>query len=293
MINHIIEIEGLEKRYGDFRLEIPSFRVEAGTVTGLVGANGAGKSTTLKLLLNLIRRDAGAIRILGMDNVERETDIKQEIGVVFDEPCFHDLLSPRNIGSVMREWYKNWDDGRYARLLDRFSLPGDKPVKEFSRGMKMKLSIAAAMCHNPKLLILDEPTGGLDPLVRDEILDMFLEFLQDESRSILLSSHITSDLDKIADTIALLDKGRLVFHEEKDALLDSYAVVKGGSDQLAGLPGEELVGLRRNRFGFEALCRRETAGKHPELAAEHPTIEEIMLFFTKGHMNSQERNDVL
>ena len=292
-MNHIIEIEGLEKRYGDFRLEIPSFRVEAGTVTGLVGANGAGKSTTLKLLLNLIRRDAGSIRILGMDNVERETDIKQEIGVVFDEPCFHDLLTPRHMGRIMRDWYKNWDDGRYARLLDRFSLPDDKPVKEFSRGMKMKLSIATAMCHSPKLLILDEPTGGLDPLVRDEILDMFLEFLQDESRSIILSSHITSDLDKIADTIALLDKGRLVFHEEKDVLLDSYAVLKGGGDQLGNLKAEEIVGRRRNRFGFEALCRRETARSHPELAAEHPTIEEIMLFFTKGQKDNRERTDVL
>lgn len=292
-MSHIIEIEGLEKRYGDFRLEIPSFQIEAGTVTGLVGANGAGKSTTLKLLLNLIRRDAGGIRIFGMDNVERENDIKQEIGVVFDEPCFHDLLSPRNIGRVMREWYKNWDDGQYTRLLDRFSLPPNKPVKEFSRGMKMKLSIAAAMCHHPKLLILDEPTGGLDPLVRDEILDMFLEFLQDESRSILLSSHITSDLDKIADTIALLDKGRLVFHKEKDALLDSYAVVKGGNDQLALLSEEKMIGLRRNRFGFEALCRRDAARKYPQLAAEHPTIEEIMLFFTKGKMENQERTDVL
>ena len=289
----IIEIEGLEKRYGDFQLAIPSFRVEAGTITGLVGANGAGKSTTLKLLLNLIRRDAGVVRILGMDNMERETDIKQEIGVVFDEPCFHDLLSPRNIGLVMREWYKNWDDGRYARLLDRFSLPDSKPVKEFSRGMKMKLSIATAICHDPKLLILDEPTGGLDPLVRDEILDMFLECLQEENRSILLSSHITSDLDKIADTIALLDKGRLVFHEEKDMLLDSYAVVKGGGDPFAVLSGEEIVGLRQNRFGFEALCRREAARKHPELAVEHPTIEEIMLFFTKGHMENRERSDVL
>ena len=157
----------------------------------------------------------------------------------------------------------------------------------------MKLSIAAAMCHHPKLLILDEPTGGLDPLVRDEILDMFLEFLQDESRSILLSSHITSDLDKIADTIALLDKGRLVFHEEKDALLDSYAVVKGGNDQLALLSEEKMIGLRRNRFGFEALCRRDAARKYPQLAAEHPTIEEIMLFFTKGKMENQERTDVL
>lgn len=277
----ILELSGLTKAYDGFRLDDLNLSIAPGTITGLVGANGAGKSTTIKLILNLIRRDAGTIRVFGLDNIQNEREIKEKIGVVFDEPCFHETLAPRHIDGYMRGVYAGWDSARFRQFLRDFGLPENKAVKEFSRGMKMKLSIAAAMSHGASLLILDEPTSGLDPLVRDEILDIFLDFLQDESHAILLSSHITSDLDKIADTIALLHGGRLLFHEEKDALREDYAVVKGGRDQLRTLEEGELIGLQTNEFGFEALCRRETARRHPELVAERPTIEEIMLFYTR------------
>lgn len=287
----LIDIRGLTKHYSGFSLQDVNLTIASGTITGLVGANGAGKSTTLKLILNLVRRDAGNISIFGMDNIRQEKDVKARIGVVFDEPCFHDLLTPRHIGRYMAGLYPTWDESAYTGFLKQFGLPENKTVKEYSRGMKMKLSIATAMSHHPQLLILDEPTSGLDPLVRDEILDMFLEFLQDENRSILLSSHITSDLDKIADTIALMDNGRLIFHEEKDVLRETFALIRGGDETLDMFDPCDLTGLRKNAFGFEALCRRETLKNHSGVVAERPTIEEIMLFFTRKDKFSAERRE--
>ena len=224
-----------------------------------------------------------------MDNIRQEKEAKARIGVVFDEPCFHDLLTPLHIGRYMAGLYPTWDGSAYNGFLRQFGLPENKTVKEYSRGMKMKLSIATAMSHHPQLLILDEPTSGLDPLVRDEILDMFLEFLQDENRSILLSSHITSDLDKIADTITLMDNGRLLFHEEKDVLRETFALIRGGDALLDMFDTDDLIGLRKNAFGFEALCRRETLKHHTGIVTERPTIEEIMLFFTRNDKSHTDR----
>lgn len=282
-MSNVIEIQGLCKKYSGFQLDHLNLLIEQGTITGLVGANGAGKSTTIKLLLNLIRRDAGAIRIFGQDLLENEREIKQKIGVVFDEPCFHEILTPKQIGGYMRSLYKDWDDVLFSSYLNQFSLPDNKIVKEFSRGMKMKLSIAAAMAHRPRLLILDEPTSGLDPLVRDEILDLFLDYLQDEENSILMSSHITSDLEKVADTIALIDKGRLLFHEEKDVLREEYTLIKGSEEQLSRMRNEKLIGVRKNKFGFEALTKsHDIVRRYPGCTGERPSIEDIMLFYTRG-----------
>ncbi|NLN81943.1 MAG: ABC transporter ATP-binding protein [Clostridiales bacterium] len=281
---NVIEIRDLSKTYTGFKLDNLSLDLEEGTIVGLVGANGAGKSTTIKLILNLIRRDSGTVRVFGRDNIIHASEIKQEIGVVFDEPCFHSILSPKHIARYMRSLYRDWDDDLFVSYLRRFELPDNKKIKEYSRGMKMKLSIAAAMAHKPRLLILDEPTSGLDPLVRDEILDIFLEYLQNDRNSILLSSHITSDLEKVADTVALIDKGRLVFHQEKDVLIDGHLLVKGGKELLSAVPNEELIGIRENRFGFEALTKNKSLTRRfPELISERPNIEEIMLFYTRGN----------
>ena len=220
----ILEVDSLSKHYADFDLKDVSLSLPKGAIMGLVGTNGAGKSTTIKLILNLIRRDGGSVRIFGKDNIGEEAAVKERIGVVFDECFFHDNLKPSQVSKVMGHIYKDWDEAYFFRLTDRFALPRGKVVKEFSRGMKMKLSIAAALSHHPDLLLLDEPTSGLDPIVRNEILDLFMDFIQDENKSVLLSSHITSDLEKVADYIAYIHGGRILLSDEKDALVERYGV---------------------------------------------------------------------
>lgn len=280
----ILEIQGLCKRYADFQLSDISLSMAPGTITGLVGANGAGKSTTIKLILNLIRRDAGSIRVFGRDNLAEEAAVKERIGVVFDEPCFHDLLTPLQISGYMRGLYGRWDETLFRRYLSAFSLPEKKPVKDFSRGMKMKLSIAAAMSHGAELLILDEPTSGLDPLVRDEILDIFLEFLQEESHAILLSSHITSDLDKIADAVTFLHEGHIVLSATRDDLMDAMGVARVSASQLTELQGGEALRVRREKHGCTVLVkdRRSVARRHPNWVVEGVSIEEMMLLIVRG-----------
>ena len=251
---------------------------------GLVGQNGAGKTTLLKLILNLIARDSGEISVLGMDNRKEEMAIKQRLGVVMDESAFHDFLTPQKVSNIMAGIYPNWDEGQFAGYLQRFGLrPGDL-IKNFSRGMKAKLSIAAALSHAPQLLLLDEPTSGLDPVVRDEILDIFAEFIGDGEHSILISSHITSDLERVADYIALLDGGQLIFCEEKDALLYGYSVLKGTREQLERLDRSELIGLRETSFGFDALVERseENRRRFEGLVFDRCTLEEMVLYFIRG-----------
>ena len=207
-MNTILKVEHLSKKYEHFCLRDISFSLPSGCIMGLIGENGAGKTTTLKLILNLIRRDGGSVEIFGKDGIQEEKSVKEQIGVVLDEGGFHEMLTPRDIGNIMKGVYlKSWDGALYQRYLERFSLPGRKQIKEFSRGMKVKLSIAAALSHHPRFLLLDEATSGLDPVMRDEILDIFQEFITEENHAVLLSSHITSDLEKIADYITLSTKG--------------------------------------------------------------------------------------
>lgn len=279
-----IEISGLCKSYGDFALDHIDLTLPGGSIMGLIGENGAGKTTTIKCILNLIRRDAGTITLMGYDNIAQEQQAKAEVGVVLDECFFHDTLRPRDLHAILSRVYKTWDRDLYGSYLKKFQLPEGKFIKEFSRGMKMKLSLAAALAHHPKLLLLDEATAGLDPVVRDEILDEFLGFIQDEDHSILISSHITSDLEKVADYITYLHQGRVVLSEAKDVLQDSYGRLACTAQQLSAIQPEDLVRVRKGSYGCEALVsdRAVFRKKYPQLMVEPISLEDIMLFIGKG-----------
>ena len=276
-----IEIKGLEKRYDGFQLGSFDLTLPSGCIMGLVGENGAGKSTTIKLIMNAIGRDAGEISVLGVDNRSAEfRDVKEDIGVVLDEAYFPEIMSARNVGKVMALTYKNWDAAAFEGYLKKFSLAPDKIFKDYSRGMRMKLAIAAALSHGAKLLILDEATSGLDPMARDELLDIFNDFTRDENCSILLSSHIVSDLEKICDYIAFLHKGRLVLCEEKDRLLEEYALIRLTEEQLRELPEESIISRRASGYATEALVLR--GGIPAAIPTEHTSLEDIILFLAKG-----------
>ena len=283
-MTNCIEIHGLRKSYGSFALNDIHLTLPGGAIMGLIGENGAGKTTTIKCMLGLIRRDGGEIALLGRDILTQDREAKRDIGVVLDECFFHDSLRPRDIGSILAPFFPTWDDGLYRSYLDKFSLPAGQPVKEFSRGMKMKLSLAAALAHRPKLLILDEATAGLDPVVRDEILEEFLAFVCDEDHGILLSSHITGDLEKVADYITYLHQGEVVLSGAKDDILERYGRVDCTAGQLAALPREELVRVRRGQFGCEALVADRAAfrRRHPELPVDRVTLDDIMVFVGRG-----------
>ncbi len=276
-----IEIKGLEKRYDGFQLGSFDLTLPSGCIMGLVGENGAGKSTTIKLIMNAIGRDAGEISVLGVDNRSAEfRDVKEDIGVVLDEAYFPEVMSARNVGKVMALTYKNWDAAAFEGYLKKFSLAPDKIFKDYSRGMRMKLAIAAALSHGAKLLILDEATSGLDPMARDELLDIFNDFTRDENCSILLSSHIVSDLEKICDYIAFLHRGRLVLCEEKDRLLEEYALIRLPEERLRELPEESVISRRASGYGTEALVLR--GGIPAAIPTEHTSLEDIILFLAKG-----------
>ena len=283
-MNNALEISHLTKDYGSFRLDDVSFTVPGGTIMGLIGENGAGKSTTIKCILNLVHRDGGTITVFGKDTIKEERAVKSEIGVVLDEVLFHDVLQPRQVGKILSGLYPNWDMSLFDHYLEKFGLTGKKTVKEFSRGMKMKLAIAAAFAARPRLLLLDEATSGLDPVVRDEILDEFLEFIQDEDHAILISSHITSDLEKAADYITYLHNGRVALSGAKDELLDTYGKLVCGRSDLEGVDPALLAGSRVSQFGCEALVkdRHAFARRYPALTVDPATLEDIMVFTGKG-----------
>ena len=279
-----IEIRGLCKSYGDFALRDVSLTLPGGSIMGIIGENGAGKTTTIKCILNLIRRDSGAITLLGHDNLLEERAAKEDVGVVLDECFFHDSLRPRDVNAILAPVYRDWDGKLFRDYLDKFKLPEGKFIKEFSRGMKMKLSLAAALAHRPRLLILDEATAGLDPVVRDEILDEFLGFIQDEDHAVLISSHITSDLEKVADYITYLHQGQVVLSDSKDAILEQYGKVGCTAAQLAAMAPGDLLRVRKGSFACEGLTAdRETfRRKYPDLTVDPASLEDIMLLIGKG-----------
>ena len=279
-----LEVSHLTKDYGSFKLDDVSFTVPGGTIMGLIGENGAGKSTTIKCILNLVRRDGGEIQVLGLDNLADERAVKAQVGVVLDETTFHDGLSAPQVGSILARLYPGWDGALYQHYLEKFGLTSKKLVKTFSKGMKMKLALAVAFSHHAKLLVLDEATSGLDPVVRSEMLDLFLEFIQDEEHSILLSSHITSDLEKLADYITFIHAGKIVFSKTKDDILEQYGVVKCEKARAAALDGAHILGRRDSKFDAELLVdnRPEVARLYPGILTEQATIDDIMTFFAKG-----------
>lgn len=279
MTDFAVEFKNVTKRYDGFKLDNVSFALPRGCIMGLIGANGAGKSTVIKLMLDIIKKDGGDIEVLGTDSRNLTNELKEKIGVVFDESSFPENLKLKEIEKVLANIYKNWDRAAFSKYVNEFGLSKEKAVKDFSRGMKMKLSIACALSHHAQLLILDEATSGLDPIVRDEILDIFLDFIQDENNSVLISSHITSDLEKICDYITFINNGSIVMSEEKDIILEKYIVVKGDADEIERIPRENIIGMRKNKFGAEALA--EAAYVYPGLVTEPADLETIMLFNIK------------
>lgn len=280
----LVEINHLVKTYPGFQLKNVGFSIPGGSIVGFIGENGSGKTTTIKLMLNLIHREQGDIHILGQDIDDAEVGIKEEIGVVLDDSFFYEGLTPQQIGRVLGKVYKNWDDALFASYLTKFQLPKKKSVKEYSKGMRMKLAIAAAMAHHPKLLILDEPTSGLDPVVRNEILDLFLDFIQDEEHAILISTHITSDLERIADYIVFIHHGKILLNQSKDELLEYYGMLRCGLQDVDKIDQEDIAGVRKSGFGYELLVKEKSRmiKKYPQFVIDKVDLEEIMVFLLKG-----------
>ena len=275
-----IEMRHVEKDYGQFQIKDLNLCLPSGYIMGLIGENGAGKSTTIKMILDLVRKDHGEIRVFGEKTEDSLASSKEEIGIVLDESQFPEGITEEQVNKIMKNIYKKWDEEEFYRLTDFFSLPRKKKrFKEFSRGMQRKLSIAVAMSHNAKLLILDEPTSGLDPVVRDEILDLFNDFTRDENHSILISSHIVGDLEKLCDYIAFIQKGRLIICGEKDQMLEAYGILKCSEEELEELDQQAVAGIRDYGYGVEALVEKS---RIPEgYQTEVPTLEDIIIFLSK------------
>lgn len=284
-MNNVIEIKNLKKRYdnnfelGEINLSIPS-----GYVIGLIGENGAGKTTLIKSILNIINTDAGEIKIFNKDSKKYDSLIKEDIGVVLDDIFFPEILTANDIDSVMKDIYKNWDKELFYKYLKDFNLPNNKKIKTLSKGMRKKLEIVTALAHRPKLLILDEPTSGLDPVVRDDILDIFLNFIKDENHTILLSTHITSDLEHIADEIIFIDKGQIILNKSKDELLDNYGILKCDIDTFDKISKEDIISYKKNKYNYEILVsnRNKMLKKYKNFIIDKITLDKLMVLVIKG-----------
>ena len=277
----ILEVKNLRKEFDGFTLEDINFSMEKGFIMGFIGPNGAGKSTTIKLIMNLMEKDRGKINVFGLDSVKDEIEIKKRVGFVYDQNYFYDELTIDQTKKVLAPFYPDWDDSLYQKYLNIFQLDKTKQIKDLSKGMQMKFSLTMAFSHDPELLIMDEPTSGLDPLIRREVLEILSDIIQDENKGIFFSTHITSDLDKIADFVTLINDGQIIFSRAKDKILDNYGVVKGGKKVLKKPEADLLMGVRENKFGFEALThdRREARKKlGDKVVIDKPTLEDVMLF---------------
>jgi len=282
----VLELNNVTKSYDGFKLDNVSFSVPMGYICGFIGQNGAGKTTTIQLILDIIKKDSGDIRVLGGDMSKNAAELKNRIGVVYDEMCFHDFLSPKQINSVMKDIYNNWDEKLFFEYMEKFGLPKKKRCGAFSRGMRMKLQIAVAMSHGAELLIMDEPTSGLDPIVRNEILQIFQEFVMEENHTILLSSHITGDLERLADMVVFINKGKIILSGDKNEILEKHGLVKCRKEDLSKIDPNDIVASRQSAFCTEVMVKdREAFGRKysdicSKVAVENSTLEEIMIFYT-------------
>lgn len=278
-----LNVENLTKQYTHFKLDRVSFSVPKGTIMGLIGENGAGKSTTIKAILDLISKDGGTVSFWGKE-VSSSKQLKEDIGVVFDDINFYETLTPIKVGKISEAAYKQWDESMYRDYLGRFQIPVDKAIRTLSQGMKMKLCIAASLSHKPKLLIMDEATNGLDPVMRDDILDIFLDFVQDENHSILMSSHITTDLEKIADYITFIHQGKVLFCKTKDELRYHYGIIRCGAAIFSQIDKAEILACRKDDYQWNVLVAdKEKAGrKYKNAVVDDASIDDIMLLYVKG-----------
>jgi len=285
-MKYSLEVSNLTKAYpgSDFRLDNVSFAVPQGSIMGFVGENGSGKTTTISCILNTLKPDSGVIKIFGEEMTDERTDIRDHIGVVFDAINFPEALTANKLASVFKDIYQHWDGGLFQHLLQRLQVPADTRIKDLSRGMTMKLATAVALSHGAKLLLLDEATSGLDPVVREEMLDLFLEFVEDEEHSILISSHITSDLEKIADYITFIHSGRIILTEDKDILLYQYGIARCTEDQFQSLDKSEYLSSRKRGFQVDVLIsdKESFSRQHRDITVDNTTIDEIMLLLVKG-----------
>lgn len=284
-MKNAIEIRNLVKNYGDkFTLGEINLDIPSGIIIGLIGENGAGKTTLIKSILNIIRSDKGNIKIFEKDIKINESEIKENIGVVLDNMFFPELLMPKDINSIMKDVYKNWDEQLFNKYLSEFKLKNNQSIKFMSKGMRKKLEIATALSHHPKLLILDEPTSGLDPVVRNEVLDIFLDFIQDEEHTILLSTHITSDLEHIADKIIFINQGKVVLDQSRDDLLDNYGILKCDIDKFDTISKDDIIAYKKNKYDCEILVNdiNKIKKKYKDFIVDKITLEELMVLMIKG-----------
>lgn len=282
-MDNILEVRNLTKQYADFTLDHVSFSIPKGTIMGLIGENGAGKSTTINAILDLIHKDDGTVTFWGQE-LSSAKQLKEDIGVVFDGINFYETLTAAKVGKISQTAYKQWDDRLYREYLNRFQLPTDKEIKTFSKGMKMKLCIAVALSHRPKLLILDEATSGLDPVMRDDILDVFLEFVQDEEHSILISSHITTDLEKVADSITFIHQGKVLFCKAKDELRYQYGIIRCGAAAFDEIDKSEILAYRKEDYQWNVLVadKEKARRRYKNAVVDDAAIDDILLLYVKG-----------
>lgn len=285
-----IELKDVTKRYEGFTLDKVSFNVPKGSIMGFIGQNGAGKTTTIRSLLNITSIDEGEIKLLGLDHIKDEFDIKNRLAVVFDEIPFHDVFNAADMARIFEGLYPQWDNSVYSQYLERFSLPSKKKISEYSKGMKMKLQIACSLSHNAELLVMDEATTGLDPVVRDEILHIFMEYLQNGERSILMSSHITADLEKIADSVTFINRGKILLTGYKDEVLETHGILKCSKEEAQNMDKSDIVSVRLNEFGAEVMVsdRENASYKYGGSILDSASLDDIMLYYVhKGEMGWQ------